>query len=46
MEKQNMGVMESLRAKIGGRGKTESGDTRPVKWIKEGENVWRIVYAD
>ena len=46
MEKQNTGIVESPKTKIGGKDKTESGDTRPVKWIQEGKNVWRIVYAD
>lgn len=25
---------------------TQSDDKRPVKWIQEKENVWRVVYAD
>ncbi len=45
MGKQNTGVLESLKAKISGKAKTEN-EERPVKWVKEAENVWRIVYAD
>jgi hypothetical protein len=46
MKKQTIYIIESLKDKIASKGKTETKETRPVKWIKEAENVWRIVYAD
>ncbi len=46
MEKQNIGKIEDLKTKPSLKGKIESGDVRPVKWVLERKNVWRIVYAD
>lgn len=46
MERQSTSIMESLKGRFAGKCKTDGDETRPVKWIKESENVWRIVYAD
>lgn len=46
MEKQEIGILEILKSRIVGKGDAESEETRPVKWIQVGKNVWRIVYAD
>ena len=46
MKKQNVTFIENLKGRLNTKGKVESDETRPVKWIQEGKNVWRIVYAD
>lgn len=46
MEKHNKGIVEALKSRLYSKGKSESEETKPVKWIQESKNVWRIVYAD
>ncbi|MDE1855434.1 MAG: hypothetical protein KGH57_03915 [Candidatus Micrarchaeota archaeon] len=46
MEKRNEGIVESLKNKIGSGEKAKSDEARPVKWVRIGTNIWRIVYAD
>jgi hypothetical protein len=43
MEKRNIDIIRILKSKLSFKGNDE---TRQVKRIKEGENIWRVVYAD
>ncbi len=46
MENQNTGLIDNPESRINNRSNTSDNETRPVKWIQEGKNAWRIVYAD
>ncbi len=45
MKNQNTRLIDDSGSSIGNKINTDD-ETRPVKWIQEGKNAWRIVYAD
>jgi hypothetical protein len=45
MKKQSKDIIENLKDKLSPKGKVDE-ESRPVKWICERPNVWRIVWAD
>ena len=43
----NMSILDKISGKISERQKeTETNEKRPIKFVEERPNVWRIIYAD
>ena len=43
MRKHNLGILQALKSKLGSK---EENEGRPAKFVPDGFNSWRVVWAD